>query len=161
MQVPAVSGQTIETDLDIFEIVGVLEGTAVVDRFDKGRVTFRLGVVKAALPLDSAVGGWMGTAAPPIQRQIHTEVHQVLLFWEGRGRRLSGLPLSEGFGHGQEHVGVVGQGCWGAAEAETEYIAHKFAFLPFLNFTMRGKIFHLSIYKVSKLVEPFVRSCKL
>ena len=117
-----------------------------------GLVTFRLGVVKAALPLDP-VGGWMGTGAPPIQRQIHTEVHQVLLFWEGRGRRLSGLPLSVGFGHGQEHVGVVGHGCCDAAEAETEYIAHKFANLPFLNFTMSGKNFspiHLQGFQNSR-----------
>lgn len=101
-----------EVDLDLFMIVGVLEGTAVVIRFDKGLVTTRLRVATFALLVDS-VGGWMGTGEPPIQRQIHTEVHQVLMlsFLGGRGWRLGGLPLIGGFWHGQEHTGVVGHGC--------------------------------------------------
>ena len=53
MQVPAVSGQVMEVDLDLFMIVGVLEGTAVVIRFDKGLVTTRLRVATFALLVDS------------------------------------------------------------------------------------------------------------
>lgn len=154
MQVPAVSGQVMEVDLDLFMIVGLLEGTAVVIRFDKGLVTTRLRVATFALLVDS-VGGWMGTGKPPIQRQIHTEVHQVLMlsFLGGRGWRLGGLPLIGGFWHGQEHTGVVGHGCCDPAE---KYSMHEYAvMLTFLNWTTEERIFHLSICKVFRRVELY------
>ena len=110
IQVPATSGQVTETDLEVVEIVGVLESSDAVNRFDKGLVATRS---KAAALLLSSEGGWILVGAPPIHRQTHTEMQRVLvlLFVLGRGRRFNGLPLKEGFGHGQEHVGGGGHGC--------------------------------------------------
>lgn len=48
-----------EVDLDLFMIVGVLEGIVVVIWFDKGLVIIRLRVVMFVLFVD-LVGGWMG-----------------------------------------------------------------------------------------------------